>query len=61
MSVYFPKLGKFSVSMPSILFSALFSLSSPSGTPTVQILVCLMFSQRSSFFSYFFLLYVKHQ
>ena len=43
----FPRLGKFSVTVSSSKFSTPFSLSSPSKTSTVQILVCFMLSQRA--------------
>ena len=39
MSVSFPKLGKFSVMLFSDMFSAPFSLSSPSENPITQILM----------------------
>ena len=42
-----PRLGKFSVILFSDMFSAPFSLPSPSGAPVLQILACLMLSQRS--------------
>ena len=47
ISVSFPKLGKFSVIMSSNMFSAPYSLSSPSGTSIMWILVHLMLSHQS--------------
>ena len=45
--ISFPELGKFSAIISSNTFSGPFSLSSPSGTPIMQMLVHLMLSQRS--------------
>ena len=42
MSVFFPRLGKFSAIMPLNMFSAPFSLSSSFGTPIMPMLVHLM-------------------
>ena len=57
MSVSFPRLGKFSATMSSDIFSVPFSLSSPSETPVMRILVHLKLSQRplkmTSFLSIF--------
>ena len=59
VTVSFPMLGKISAIISSIIFSGPFSLSSPSGTPIMQILVHLTLSPRScklsSYFSFFFL------
>ena len=56
MSVFFPGLGKFSATVSSNKFSAPFS--SPSGTPIIQILVCLMLSLKSlKLASLFFILF----
>ena len=56
MSVSFPRLGKFSAIISSNKLSAPFSLSSLSGTPIVQMLTCLMLSQRSLKVSSFFII-----
>ena len=57
-SVSFPRLGKFPAIISSNNFSAPFSLSSPFGTPIMQMLVHLMVSHKSlklsSLFSFFF-------
>ena len=62
VTVSFPMLGKFSTIIPSTIFSDSFSLSSPSGTPIMWMLVCSMLSQRSqavfiSFHSFLFILF----
>ena len=46
VSISFPRLGKFSTLRSSSIFSASFSLSPPSGTPIMWMLVCLMLFQR---------------
>ena len=46
VAIFFPLLGKSSTIISSNIFSGPFSLSSPSGTPIMQMLVCLM-SQKS--------------
>ena len=46
LDIYLLQVRKFSVIISSNIFSTPFTLSSPSGTPIMQILVCLM-SQRS--------------
>ena len=57
LTISFAMLGKFSAITSSNIFSGPFSLSS-SGTPIMQMLVCLMLSQRSlRLSSYFFLLF----
>ena len=65
LTIFFPMLGKFSASITSNIFSDPFSLSSPSGTSIMKMLVHLMLSQRSlrlfSFFSFFFLYSVLQQ
>ena len=65
MSVSLPRLGKFSAIMSSNMFSAPPFLSFLSETPIMQVLVCLILSQRSlklsSFLFIFFLLSVQHQ
>ena len=59
LTVSFPMLGKFSAIISSNIFLSSFSLSS-AGTPIMQMLVCLMLSQRTlrlcSFFSSFYIL-----
>ena len=58
----FPMLGKFSAIISSNIFLGLFSLSSPSGTSIMRMLVHLMLPQRSPrLYSYFFhsLFYIK--
>ena len=40
LTIFFPMLGKFSAIISSNIFSGPFSLSSPSGTPVMQMLVC---------------------
>ena len=47
MPISFPRLAKCSASMSSDVFSAPFSLSSPPGTPKIQMFLCLMWFQRS--------------
>ena len=47
MAISFPMLGKFSTIISSNVFSGPFALSSPSGTPIMRMLLCLMLSQRS--------------
>ena len=55
VAISFPMLGKFSTIISSNVFSGPFCLSSPSGTPIMQMLLCLMLSQRSlRLFSFFF-------
>ena len=62
LTISFPMLGKFSAIILSNIFLGPFSLSSPSGNPTMQILVCLILSQRSlRLFSFFFLYSVPWQ
>ena len=51
----FPILGKFSTIISSSIFSQSFFLSSSSGTPMIQMLVCLTLSQRSLRLSSFLL------
>ena len=53
LTTSFPMFGKFSSIFSLNIFSGPFSLSSPSGTPIVRVLVCLMLSQRSLRLSYF--------
>ena len=55
MSVSFPWLGKFSAIISSNKFSALLSLSFPSGTTIMWMLVCLILSSRSLNLASFFL------
>ena len=59
MPISFPRLAKCSASMSSHMLSAPFSLSSPAGTPRIQMFLCLMWSQRSLklifVYSFFFL------
>ena len=61
LTIYFPMSGKFPAIISLNIFSGAFSFSSFSGILIMQILVCLMLSQRSprlsSFFS-FFLFYI---
>lgn len=61
VTVSFPRLGKFSAIIALNIFSGPFCLYSPSGTPIMWILVCLMLFQRSfelsSFHSFFFFLF----
>ena len=63
LTTSFPMLGKFSSVSSSDVFSGPFSLSSPSGTPMVQMLVRLMLSQRSVglsslfFLSFFYVMF----
>ena len=47
VAISFPMLGKFSTIISSSIFSGPFSLFSPSGTPIMQMLLHLMFLQRS--------------
>ena len=57
LTISFPTLGKFSTIISLSIFSGPFSHSSPSGTPIMWMLVCLMLSQRCLhflFFSFFF-------
>ena len=65
VAISFPMLGKFSTIISSNIFLGPFSLSSPSGTPIMQIFLYLMLSQRSlrllHFFSFFFLYSVPWQ
>ena len=46
VAVFSPVLGKFFATISSNIFSDPFSLSSPSGTPMMQMLVHFMVSQR---------------
>ena len=57
LTISFPMLGKFSATISSSIFSGPFFLSSPSGTPIMQMLVGLMLSQRSVWLSFFFTLF----
>ena len=65
LTISFPMSGKFSAIILSNIFLGPFSLSSPSGTPKMQILVCLTLFQRShrlcsfffSFHSFFYILF----
>ena len=62
VTVSFPMFAKFSAIISSSIFSGPFSLSSPSGTPIMQMFVHLTLSQRSqavfiSFHSFFFILF----
>ena len=60
LTISFPMFGMFSAIISSNIFSGPFSCYSPSGTPIMQMLVHLMFFQRSlrlSSFLLFFLLY----
>ena len=57
VAVSFPMLGNFSTIVSSNIFSGPFSLSSPSGTPIMQMLLHLMLSQRSLGCLHFFLLF----
>ena len=54
VAISFPMLGKFLTIISSNIFSSPFSLSSPSGTPIMRMLVHLMLSQRSLRLSSFF-------
>ena len=54
VAISFPMLGKFSTIVSSNIFSDPFSLSSPSGTPIMRMLVHLMLSQSSLRLSSFF-------
>jgi len=47
LTISFPMFGKFSAIIFSNIFSGPFSVSSPSGTPIIQMLVHLMLPQRS--------------
>ena len=47
LTISFPMLGKFLIIISSNIFSDPFFSSSSSGTPIIQMLVCLMLSQRS--------------
>ena len=47
LTISFSMLGKFSTIISSKIFSYPFFFSSSSGTPIIQILVCLILSQRS--------------
>ena len=69
VAISFPMLGKFSTIISSNIFSGPYSLSSPSETPKMPMLLCLMLSQRSlrlssflfilfSFFLSFFLFWL---
>ena len=55
VAISFPILGKFSTIISSSIFSQSFFLSSSSGTPMIQMLVCLTLSQRSLRLSSFLL------
>ena len=58
VTISFPMLGKFSTIISSNIFSDPFFFSSSSGTPIIQMLVCLVLSQRSlRSFSIFFILF----
>ena len=62
LTICFPMLRKFSAFIPSNIFLASFSLSSPCGTPILLMLFCLMLSQSSleclhSFHSFFYILF----
>jgi len=64
LTISFPTLGKFPAIISSNIFSGPFSLSSPSGTLIMRMLVCLMLYQRSlslHLFSFFFLYSVLWQ
>ena len=67
VAISVPNLGKFSTIIPSNIFSGLFSLSSPSGTPIMQMLLRLMLSQRSLglssflFILFFFILFCSSE
>ena len=52
LTVSFPMLGKFSTIIPSNILGGPFSLSSPSGTPIIQMLVLAQWSLK--FYSFFF-------
>ena len=47
LTTFFPILGKFSTVISSNIFSVPFFISSSSGTPIIQMSVCLMLSQMS--------------
>ena len=57
LTTSFPMFGKFSSIFSLNIFSGPFSLSSPSGTPIIQMLVHLMLSQRSLRLSFLFILF----
>ena len=58
VTVSCPRLGMFSAIMSSNIFSGVLSLSSPSGTPIMQILLYLMLTQKSlKLFSFLFILF----
>ena len=63
VSVSLLMLEKFPAIISSNIFSGCFSLSPPSGTSLMWMLVCSMLSQRSPrhFFSFFFLYFVPQQ
>ena len=67
LAISFPMLGKFSTIMSSNIFSGPFSLSSPSRTPILRMLLHLMLSQRplrlSSFLFvlFFFILFCSSE
>ena len=56
VAISFPVLAKFSSIISSNIFSVHFSLSSPSGTPIMPMLVCLILSQGSLRLSSFLLI-----
>ena len=58
LTISFSVLGKFSAITTSSIFSGSFSLSSPSGTPILEILVILMLYQMSHRLSSFFFLFI---
>ena len=47
-TIFFQTLGKFSTTISSSIFLCHFSFVSSSGTPIIQMLVCFLFSQKSS-------------
>ena len=57
LTIYFSMLGKFSTIISSKISSNPFFLSSSFGTSTIQMLVCLILSQRSIFSSFLLLFF----
>ena len=61
LTISFPTLGKFSTLMYSSVLFATFSLSSPSGSPIMWMLVCFMLSHRFLKLSSFLLILFSFQ
>lgn len=55
--LYFIKYGKFLTTVSSNILFAIFSLSSPSGTPIVHTLVCLVLHRSLSLSSFFLIIF----